>query len=79
MVTDHDPGGLLDPGDTCSKTRRPVIEILREKLPKARIFSEDSFNEHPDAEGCLETMPTFCYEYNVPKCAADLTGGVRHE
>ena len=74
-MTDRDPGDLLGSDDTFSETKFHVINILREKRAEARILSEDSFHEHPNAEDCLETMPTFYYEENVAKCAADLKGG----
>ena len=77
MVTDCDPGGLLCPDDKCSKTQRPVIDILRKKRPEARIPSKVSFHEHPNAEDCLETMPTFCHEDNVVKRALNIKGGAR--
>ena len=75
MVTDRDARRLLDPDDTCSKTRRLMIDILQEKWLAARIPNDDAFYEHPDAEECLETMPIFCYKDNVAKRAVHLTGG----
>ena len=35
MITTCDPGGLFKPHDSCSKTGRPVIDVLREKHPEA--------------------------------------------
>ena len=75
MVTDRDPRGLLGSNDTCSKTGRPVIKILWENRTDARIPAVDSFHEHPEAKDCFEMMPTFCYEDNVAKRMANLTGG----
>ena len=64
MVMDRDPRGLLGPDSTCSKAERPVINILWEKWPEARIPSEDSFHEHPNTEDYLEIMSMFFYEDN---------------
>ena len=75
MVMDCDPGGLLRPEDTCSKTGCPVINVLQEKRPDVRIPAAGSFHEHPDAEDCLETISIFCYEDNIAKHTANLTGG----
>ena len=35
MITTCDPGGLFKPHDSCSKTGRPAIDVLREKHPEA--------------------------------------------
>ena len=43
--------------------------------PAARIPNGGSFHEHQDAAECRETMPIFCYEDNIAKQAAHLTGG----
>ena len=61
MVTDRDPGGLLGPDNTCSKSKLLVIDIIQEKRPEARSHSVDAFHDYPNVEDCLETMPTFCY------------------
>ncbi len=75
MVTDRDPGGLFKPNDKCPKTGRPVIDVLREKHPEARVPSEDNFDMHPGGQECLESPPIYCYEENVAKAAAWLSGG----
>ena len=75
MVTDRDPGGLLKPNDTCLKTGRPVIDVLREKHPDARVPIEDDFDVHPGGQECLESPPIYCYEENVAKVAVKLSGG----
>ena len=36
-VCNRDRGGLYQPNDKCSKTQHPVIDILREKHPEARV------------------------------------------
>ena len=75
MVADRDPGGLLVPDNTSSRTGRPVIDILQEKRPEARIPAASSFHEHLEAEDCLETLPTLCYEDNIAERVANLTRG----
>ena len=74
MVMDCDPGSLLRPNDKCSRTQRPVIDILREKRPEARIPTKDSCHEHPNAENCSTLMPTCFYQDNVEKCAREPQG-----
>jgi hypothetical protein len=75
MVTDRDPGGLFKPDDKCSKTGRPVIDVLREKHPEARVPSEEDFDVHPGGQERLESPPVYCYEENVAKAATRLSGG----
>ncbi len=75
MVTDRDPGGLLAPDDQCTKSGRPVIDVLREKHPEARIPSDEDFDTHPGGSDALESPPVYCYEENVAKAAAKLSGG----
>jgi hypothetical protein len=38
-VTNRDSGGILGPSDLCTKTGRPVIDVLREKHPPLRELS----------------------------------------
>ena len=45
VVTNRDLGGLYLPTDTCTKTGRTVIDILREKHPEPTIPDESQFNE----------------------------------
>ncbi len=48
LVTDrHKGGGLFKPDDKCSKTGHPVIDVLREMHPEARVPSEEDFDVHP--------------------------------
>jgi hypothetical protein len=75
MVTNRDGGGAYRPYDRDSKSGRPVIDVLREKHPAARVPSEEDFDEHPDAPDCLESMPVYCFEECVAKAAARLSGG----
>lgn len=41
-LTRGDKGGVLQPDENCTKTGRPVLEILREKHPKMRIQDLDA-------------------------------------
>ena len=36
-ATDREGGGCLLPGDVCTKTGRPVADVLREKHPSMRV------------------------------------------
>mgnify|MGYP007058560116 CR=1 FL=1 len=53
LVTDCDGGGVLQPDDACSKTGRPVLEVLTDKHPLMRepVLSPDldptCFKPHP--------------------------------
>ena len=52
-----------------------MIDVLREKHPEARVPCEDDFDMHPGGQECLESPPIYCYEENVAKAAARLSGG----
>ena len=75
MVTDRDPGGPFKPDDKCTKSGRPVIDVLREKHPKAVIPSDEEFDTHPDGPEAMESPSITCYEENVAKAASKLSGG----
>jgi len=75
MITDRDPGGLFRPSDKCSKTGRPVIDVLREKHPEGIVPNAADFDEHPGGEELLDSPPVFCFEENVAKAAVKLSGG----
>ena len=36
-LTRGDKGGVLQPEDACTKTGRPVLEVLREKHPQMKV------------------------------------------
>jgi hypothetical protein len=74
MVTNRGTGGAYQPFDLDSKSRRPVIEVLREKHPASRVPSEEDFDAHVGAPDCLESMPVYCFEECVAKAAARLSG-----
>ena len=75
MVTDRDPGGLFHPDDICPSSGRPVIEVLEAKHPDARIPAIGDFDQYPDDDDRLESTPIYCYEEQVAKAAARLSGG----
>ncbi len=57
MVMDRDGGGAYHPYDRDSKSGRPVIDVLWEKHPAARVPLEKDFDVHPGAPDCLDSMP----------------------
>jgi hypothetical protein len=57
------------------KSGRPIIDVLREKHPAARVPLEEDFDVHPGAPDCLDSMPVYCFEECVAKAAAHLSGG----
>ncbi|KAL3822014.1 hypothetical protein ACHAXA_003000 [Cyclostephanos tholiformis] len=70
MVTNRGTGGPYRPNDLDSKSRRPVIDVLREKHPESVVPSEWDFDAYPDAADLLDTMPVYCFEECVAKAAA---------
>ncbi len=57
MVTDRDGGGAYHLYDLDLKSGHPVIDVLWEKHPAARVPSEEDFDVHPGAPDCLDLMP----------------------
>ena len=50
FATERGLGGPYRPDDACTKTGRPVIDILREKFPKIRIPDMDANGKVPGFE-----------------------------
>jgi hypothetical protein len=75
MVTDRDGGGAYRPYDLDSKSGCPVIEVLWEKHPAARVPSEEDFDVHPGAPDCLDLMPVYCFKECIAKAATRLSSG----
>ena len=71
MVIQQDLGGLYQPTDKCTKTGRPVIDILRKKYPDGVIPNVTHFNTYPEdvSEECMTSMPVYCTEDDVTKSA----------
>ena len=76
IVSAQDLGRLYRPSDKCSKTGRPVIEILRDKHPKSVIPDTDHFDIYSDiiTNECQTSMPIYCSEDEVAKGSNTLGG-----
>ena len=74
VVTNRDLGGLYLPTDTCTKTGRPVIDILREQHPEITIPEESDFDKYSAqvTEESKTTMPLYFTEEDVAKAAKGL-------
>ena len=72
-VTECGRGCLYQPGDKCTKTGRPVLDILREKHPEARIPAEKDFDVYPNTP---DSIGIFVFEEDVVKQVAFCTGTV---
>ncbi len=64
---------MLDPNDTCTKTGRPVLEVLQEKHPDQRSaklegFPYESYNNPP------EMIPLSVTADHIERVAAKLSG-----
>ena len=75
-ATNREGGGCLLPGDKCTKTGRPVADVLREKHPGMRVppvenptcVAFEVYEEVP------ETVPLDFTEYDVTWVASKLSG-----
>ena len=47
-ITEREMGGVLQPGDRCTKTGDRVMEVLRSKHPEARTPTAASLDSYPD-------------------------------
>ena len=76
VVTNRDLGDLYLPTDTCTKTGRPVIDILREKHPDPTIPDESHFDEYSAevTEESMTTMSLYFTDKDVAKAAKGLGG-----
>ena len=75
-ATDREGGGFLLPGGKCTKTGRPVADVLREKHPDMRVPPLENlacvaFEEHEDVP---ETVPINFTENDVTWVASKLSG-----
>ena len=69
-------GGYLLPDNKCTKTRRPIAEVLREKHPDTRVPPLEStkcvsFKEHEEVP---ETVPIDFTEDGVMWFTSNLSG-----
>ena len=74
-ATDREGGGCLLPEDKCTKTGRPVAEVLREKHPGMRFLPAENptcaaFEEYEDV---YETVPLDFTEDDVTWVASKLS------
>ncbi len=62
-ITDREKGGIYGLRDTCTKTDRPVLEIMREKHPDPTTLVEVDFNAYANVSlpELLEPMPLFVF------------------
>jgi hypothetical protein len=74
MVTNRGAGGSYWLHNLDSKPASPLIGVLCEKHPDSCVPLDNNFDIYPDAPGCLDTMPVYCYEECVAKAAACLSG-----
>jgi hypothetical protein len=74
MATNSGAERPYHPHDLDSKSRRPVINVLRDTHPNCRVPSDKDFDAYPDAANQLDTMPVYSYEECVAKAAPRLFG-----
>ena len=75
-ATNREGGGCLLPDDQCTKTGRPVAEVLREKHPNIHVPPVENpvctaFEECGEVP---ETVPLDFTEYDVMWVASNLSG-----
>ena len=76
FITQRDTGGVLQPDDACTKTGRPVLDVLREKHPTLRspdIDSDDreAFEKYDNTP---RSIPLTITSEVVEKVASRLSG-----
>ena len=69
-------GGVLDPDSACTKTGRPVIDVLRSKHPEMQVpdLGADGNLAYQPYESCPETVPLQCDAMGVEAIASKLSG-----
>jgi hypothetical protein len=76
-LTSRQGGGVLQPADLCTKSGRPVVEVLREKHPDLReppsVGAPDGAFE-PYARGAPAVVPVDVTAMTVKTVAAKLSG-----
>eukprot|EP00978_Attheya_sp_CCMP212_P024835 scaffold78676_cov64-Attheya_sp.AAC.3 len=77
-VTSREGGGVLQPDASCTKTGRPVVEVLREKHPDLReplLVGQPNGSFEPDLEERLrEPIPLETTAETVDAVASRLSG-----
>ena len=64
QLTNQGVKGILQAHDTCSKTGRPVLDVLKDKMPRTTVPSPGAFSQHPDRSGDLPT-PVDVWEEDI--------------
>ena len=72
-ITKQDTGGVLQPGDRCTKTGDRVMEVLRAKHPEARTPTAVSLESYPDRPP--ELTPVDITNDTVTAVVGRLSGG----
>ena len=77
QITDREKVSIYGLRDTCMKTCRLVLKIMREKHPEHTIPAEVNFDKYDNVNRLelLDLMPLFFCEENVSSAAARLRGG----
>ena len=77
-ATSRGNGGVLQPDDDCTKTGRPVLEVLRGKHPKMRDpdpdMADDDRGSFEPYEATPQPLPLCITEEVVEKVASRLSG-----
>ena len=50
MLTGRNIGGLYRPDNTCTKTGRVVLDVIRSKYREVRVPDGGDFDEYPHSE-----------------------------
>ena len=72
-ITKRKTGGVLQPGDRCTKTGNRVMEVLRAKHPEARTPTAASLDSYPDRPP--EITPVDITNDTVTAVVGRLSGG----
>ena len=77
FATNRDGGGVLQPDDPCTKTGRPVLEVLRDKHPAMRVPDATSLQREAfeSYDSTPEPVPLNITPEIVEKVACRLSGG----
>ena len=66
-ITERDTGGVLQPGDRCTKTGERVMKVLCTKHPEARTPTAASLDAYPGKNS--ELTPVYINKYTVTAVA----------
>ena len=72
-ITERETGRILQPGEWCTKTGDPVMDVLRSKQPEARTPTAASLDLYPDRPP--ELTPVDITDDMVTAVAGQLSGG----